>query len=88
VVYQNASRRNACQFSFACDRLPDTIRDRKAFAQIEERARKLLDGHGDQDGGLWTSTHYHATSVSPGWAKKLKRTGRVGNHVFYYSRTA
>jgi spore germination cell wall hydrolase CwlJ-like protein len=88
VVYQNAGRRNACQFSFACDKLPDTVRDKKAFAQIEERARKLLDGHDHQDEGLSTSTHYHAVSVSPGWAKKLKRTGRVGNHVFYYSRSA
>ena len=31
VVYQNKHRRNACQFSFACDRIPDRIRSKKAW---------------------------------------------------------
>src|SRR5215217_6545414 len=28
VVFQNQSRRNSCQFSFACDGIPETINDR------------------------------------------------------------
>ena len=28
-------------------------------------------------------THYHAVSVFPEWAKKLKRLAQIGGHVFY-----
>ncbi len=29
------------------------------------------------------ATNYHATSVSPAWAKKMTKTVQIGNHVFY-----
>lgn len=29
------------------------------------------------------STHFHATYVSPKWTEKMKRTKRVGRHIFY-----
>ena len=29
-------------------------------------------------GLLGMSTHYHASSVSPSWSRKLKRTGEIG----------
>ena len=28
-------------------------------------------------------THYHATSISPAWAKKLTRLTQIGGHIFY-----
>jgi spore germination cell wall hydrolase CwlJ-like protein len=37
---------------------------------------------------VWVSTHYHADYVSPGWAKKLRRTGQIGRHIFYAAGTA
>jgi spore germination cell wall hydrolase CwlJ-like protein len=27
--------------------------------------------------------HYHTPQVSPKWAKKLKKTAVIGNHIFY-----
>lgn len=27
--------------------------------------------------------NYHATSVSPSWAKKMTKTVQIGNHIFY-----
>lgn len=93
VVYQNAHMKNRCQFSFACDGLPNRVRDTEAWEQIKRRASYLVDcqdkcsladlGRSD----LWTSTHYHADYVSPNWAKKLQRTGQVGRHIFYYTST-
>ena len=93
VVYQNAHMKNACQFSFACDGEPNRVRDTAAWQQIKRRAHYLVDcddkcslaalGRSD----LWTSTHYHADYVSPNWAKKLQRTGQVGRHIFYYTKT-
>ena len=41
VVYQNKNKRNACQFSFACDGIPDRITNRTAWSVVE--------GAGDQD---------------------------------------
>lgn len=93
VVYQNAQMKNRCQFSFACDGVPNRIRDKDAWQQIKRRAQYLVEcddkcslaalGRSE----LWTSTHYHADYVSPNWAKKLQRTGQVGRHIFYSTKT-
>jgi hypothetical protein len=93
VVYQNAHMKNSCQFSFACDGLPNRVRETETWRVIKRRAMYLVEcddkcsiaalGRSD----LWTSTHYHADYVSPNWAKKLQRTGQIGRHIFYYTRT-
>jgi spore germination cell wall hydrolase CwlJ-like protein len=93
VVYQNAHLKNRCQFSFACDGLPNRVNETKTWSEIKRRAQYLVEcddkcslaalGRSD----LWTSTHYHADYVSPNWAKKLQRTGQIGRHIFYYTST-
>jgi len=85
VVYQNAHRKNACQFSFACDGKPDTIREARSWERALEQARALLrcEIGCDVNGELWQSTHYHADYVSPSWSNVLPRTGKIGRHVFY-----
>lgn len=82
VVYQNKSWRNRCQFSFACDTVKDTVRDRKRWTIAKYVARETTEGR------IWlkevgSSTHYHATYVSPKWARAMKKVGRIGLHVFY-----
>jgi len=82
VVFQNQHRRNACQFSFACDGKPETVTDRKAWGQAEEIAQRYTKGEiyltevGD-------ATHYHATYVRPAWAPRMNRVTQIGLHVFY-----
>ena len=55
VVFQNQSRRNSCQFSFACDGIPETINDSKSWAQAAghrpalHRRRALPDRSGRRD---------------------------------------
>lgn len=84
VVYQNSGRRNACQFSFACDGVADKISDPAAFAEIKTEASLLLSCKDDCPASeMATSTHYHAVSVSPHWSTKLRKIGRLGGHVFY-----
>lgn len=88
VVYQNDHMRNRCQFSFACDGKPDLIKEKVAYEKAESIARQVLacdNGECDKPNLLMQSTHYHADHVAPRWAKKLKRTGRVGRHIFYYT---
>ena len=91
VVYQGSKRRTGCQFSFACDGMPEAINEKEAWQTAKARAAELAKCDEkcrrtpDWSGSLWTSTHYHADYVHPRWAKKLKRTGSVGRHIFYAS---
>jgi hypothetical protein len=85
VVYQNAQRYLRCQFTFACDRHPDVVRDQEAWQRADAIAAGALDGK------LWLpeigkATHYHATYVRPAWARTMHRLHRVGVHVFYRPR--
>lgn len=82
VVYQNSNRRNACQFSFTCDGHPDVTREKSAWKRAQTIAADVLAGRGDV-GAVASATHYHADSVQPRWARKLKRLSKIGRHVFY-----
>lgn len=85
VVYENKSRRNACQFSFACDGKPDRVRDPKSWTTAERIADDvLMNGAYLPDVG--TSTHYHATYVRPRWIRDMTDRHRLGTHVFYRVR--
>jgi spore germination cell wall hydrolase CwlJ-like protein len=82
VVYQNAHRRLACQFTFACDGIPDVVTEPDMWAQAKGIARDMLDGK------LWLpeighSTHYHAYWVHPSWVGEMRRMYRIGVHKFY-----
>jgi spore germination cell wall hydrolase CwlJ-like protein len=85
VVYQNEDWRNRCQFSFACDRIPDRITDKTKFATAKDIALAVTAGKiylkevGD-------STHYHATYVRPNWGRTMTKVGRIGLHIFYRTR--
>ena len=83
VVHQGEDRMNSCQFSFICDGKAETIGDPKAFEGLGKVAWVMLQGKPR----ILTdkATHYHNTSVSPRWAKKLVRTARIGEHIFYRS---
>jgi hypothetical protein len=85
VVYQNKKWRNRCQFSFACDGVRDKIYSTKHYQTAQYIAREVTAGN------IWMpevgdSTHYHATYVHPRWARKLKKTDRIGRHIFYRTK--
>jgi spore germination cell wall hydrolase CwlJ-like protein len=85
VVYQNANRHLRCQFTFACDGIPDVIREPDAW----ERAKKIADE--SLDGKLWLpavgkATHYHAYWVRPGWVREMTKMYKLGVHTFYRPR--
>lgn len=82
VVFQNQSKRNRCQFSFACDGVPERIHNKKLWAQANDIAKKVVRGKLYLT-AVANSTHYHATYVNPKWARKLKRMTKIGAHIFY-----
>ncbi|HEY0853922.1 MAG TPA: cell wall hydrolase [Devosia sp.] len=82
VVFQNQQKRNACQFSFACDGIPERVTEQKYWKQAQEIAKGIVDGslHLSEVG---YATHYHATYVYPHWAPRMKKVTKIGLHVFY-----
>jgi len=82
VVYQGASRTNACQFSFACDGVSDQPKSRVAWDQSKKIAARALAG--DQSINiLGAATYYHADYVNPKWSSSFKRLIKIGRHIFY-----
>ncbi len=87
VVYQNKNRRNACQFSFACDGRPDRITDRSAWASSQALATKILNDDRTMFlSDVGAATHYHANYVRPRWARAMKKVDKIGRHIFYKTR--
>jgi spore germination cell wall hydrolase CwlJ-like protein len=85
VVYQNAHRHLACQFTFACDGIRDVIREPDMWERAKKISAEMLDGK------LWLpevgkATHYHATYVHPGWVSEMKKMHKLGVHIFYRPR--
>jgi spore germination cell wall hydrolase CwlJ-like protein len=85
VVYQNANRHMACQFSFACDGIPDRVTEPAAW----ERAKQI--SHDTLDGKYWLTdvgkaTHYHAYWVRPHWVREMQKLDKIGVHTFYRPR--
>ncbi len=81
VTNQGKGTGRACQFSYACDGRSDAMTSIGARLRAEKLARLMLDGmpRSITDG----ATHFHATYVSPSWARAMTRTAAIGNHRFY-----
>ncbi len=82
VVYQNANRRLACQFTFACDGKSKAITERGHWARAVRIAKETLDGK-IYVPEVAKSTHYHAIYVHPNWVGEMKKMVRYGLHNFY-----
>ena len=82
VVYQGSKRKTGCQFSFTCDKIPDKIREKKAWAKAEKIAKEVLKGKTLLP-ELVKATHYHANYVKPRWAPKMKKLAKIGVHILY-----
>lgn len=81
VVYQNAERPFACQFSFACDGSMDRAPSGKAWDSSQDMAQVSLSGFVSDLTN--NATHYHTVAVNPHWADSLQFQKKVGFHLFY-----
>jgi spore germination cell wall hydrolase CwlJ-like protein len=86
VVYQNADRHLACQFTFACEGKDlSRIDEFDMWEQAKRIAKDMLDGK------IWLTevghaTHYHAYWVHPSWVHEMNKIYRLGVHTFYRPR--
>ena len=87
VVNQGANKsRYRCQFTYMCDGLLESIKDKPSYARAGKIARMTLwDININLTNG---ALYYHAKSVNPSWAKKLASTGIIGGHKFYSDQLA
>jgi Cell Wall Hydrolase len=83
VVYQNAERHLACQFTFACEGKDlNKVDEPDMWEQAKQIAKDMLDGK------IWLAevghaTHYHAYWVHPSWVHEMTKLYRLGVHTFY-----
>jgi hypothetical protein len=86
VVYQNANRHLACQFTFACEGHDlNKIDEPDMWEQAKQIAKDTLDGK------IWLTevghaTHYHAYWVHPSWVHEMTKLYHLGVHTFYRPR--
>jgi len=81
VVRQGTGRKDACQFSYNCDGKLEYIANGSAYdkakrvarVSIDRKTRPLTKG----------ATFYHATFVSPSWARSFQHVATIGVHKFY-----
>lgn len=81
VVYQGASRRTGCQFSFTCNGAMRRGVNGAAWSRARDIASRALSG--EVYSAVGTATHFHTTGVSPRWRHSLVRVNQVGTHIFY-----
>ena len=82
VVYQKNG--GTCQFSWVCHRKakPRTLSER--WEDSLAIAKKALAGHSVDP--TYGAMFFHAVYVNPGWSRTLKKTIRIGDHIFYRKR--
>ena len=91
VVFQNKNLKDRCQFSFACDGNKDTPKPGEIWDRSKAEAKSLYECDAECRARnatkwkepIWSSTHFHANSVRPNWAKDFEQTEKIGQHIFY-----
>ena len=82
VVYENAHKRNACQFSFACDGKSERPTEPLQWRRARRLAAEVLNGQADFQ-SLNGVAFYHADYVWPRWRRAMRRVMKIGRHIFY-----
>lgn len=57
------------------------IKDKKTYSKVREIAEQVYNApQGDNTNG---ATYFHNVKVKPHWGKKMIRTAKYGNHIFF-----
>ncbi|MEO6311244.1 MAG: cell wall hydrolase [Sphingomicrobium sp.] len=81
VVYQGATRKTGCQFTFTCDGALLRSPTRNLWGRAAVVAKEALGGSVFKPVGY--ATHYHANYVVPYWATSLTKNAVETTHIFY-----
>ncbi len=81
VVFEGASRRTGCQFTFTCDGSLQRTPSADAWRRARAIADRALSGYVFKLVG--NATHYHTDWVVPYWSDTLDKLVEVHSHLFY-----
>ncbi len=84
VVYQGAYLRTSCQFSFTCNGAMARPVEAWAWRRAKQVADAALGGY--VMAAVGSATHFHTTSVAPGWGGNMVEVATIGQHIFYQFR--
>ncbi len=77
-------RGSVCQFSWYCEaERRKAWRDPAGWKRSVAIACDILEARTDRHD--FSATHYHATNLSPDWARDMKELATIGGHVFYHA---
>jgi spore germination cell wall hydrolase CwlJ-like protein len=85
VVYQQTKTRGGskvCQFSWVCQqsqKRPNKESD--LWQRVSNTAYQMINGHLSTPVGR--ALNFHATGMTPKWARDDRRVAIIGNHAFY-----
>lgn len=83
--------RHKCQFSWFCDGKPDKPWRGRRWLESQMMAREYVMNYYKNRKLRKDPTHgslyYHADYVRPYWAKYMKKTTKIGKHIFYKLKT-
>lgn len=82
VVNQNDHMKLRCQFTYACNGLPDKPKPGRHWTKAQRVATQAMSGKRSIY-AVKGATHYHADYVDPGWKKTMKVVKKIGRHIFY-----
>lgn len=76
---------SACQFSWACDGLPDVPKPGRLWDNAQAVAHTVYAMYRQGFDITKGATHFHATHVTPAWTRdrSITRVGQIDRHIFY-----
>jgi hypothetical protein len=83
VVYEGSQRATGCQFSFTCDGYSDVAPRNASWKRASKIAAAAMRARGRGKQVVRGATFYHADYVSPGWASRMVKVAKIGQHIFY-----
>lgn len=88
VIYEGSvsPQTTICQFSWTCQKRLPVAKNSENWMQSLRAAKELLSNRGKSIDIVEGATSFHASSVRPPWAKKLKFVAQIDGHLFYVSK--
>lgn len=89
VVYQanrdaNGNvKKHQCQFSWYCDGYSDKVRNKALWDEIVSLSTSIVKEYEKQEDPTQGAVMYHATHMTPYWAKSFTKTVKIDKHQFY-----
>lgn len=73
-----------CQFSWVCNptKKIHTVKHTKTYQEILDLAERVYYDYENFHDITHGALYFHSVSIYPGW-HNLKKTTRIGNHIFY-----